>query len=192
MPEVESSVAEAMVEGIVGVFVLPGSDGGRNFVECFGIKAKGLSHFTRSHAIAISNDIGSHGSAALAVTLIDVLDGALALIAARQINIDVGPLAAFFGEKTLEQQIHSHRIYRSDAERITNSTIGRRATALGQDALVAAEVNNVPHNQEVSRESEFLDQRQFALNLTTGAAFQVRHSPAIALLEALPRAFPQE
>jgi hypothetical protein len=50
------------------------------------------------------------------VALVNVLDRLLALLSARQIEIDVGPLTAFFRKKTLKQQIHADRIDGSDSE----------------------------------------------------------------------------
>jgi hypothetical protein len=46
-------------------------------------------------------------AAPCAVLLVDVLDDALAPIAARQIEVDVGPLAALLREEPLEQQVHA-------------------------------------------------------------------------------------
>ena len=62
-------------------------------------KPRTLPDFARGGASAISDDVGGHGGAVLAVALVDVLDDALALIAAGKIDIDVGPFAALFGEK---------------------------------------------------------------------------------------------
>ena len=56
---------------------------------------------------AIGDDVGGHGGAALAVALVDVLDHFFTLVAAGQVEIDVGPLAALFGEKTFEEQFHA-------------------------------------------------------------------------------------
>ena len=67
------------------------------------IEAHHLTHFASGHAVAISDNVGSHGGPALAVMLIDVLDDALAFVAAGQIQIDIGPLAALLGEKTFKQ-----------------------------------------------------------------------------------------
>ena len=192
MVKVESGVAKTIAEGIVGVLVFPGSDGGRNFIQSLGIEAKRLAHFARRHTVSISNDIGRHGSAALAVTLVHVLDGSLALIAAGQVNIDIGPLAAFFGEEALEEQIHAHGIYRSYSQRVTDGAVCCRSAPLCQDALLAAEANNVPDNQKVASEIEFLDQRQFAFDLPTSTVPEFRRSTAIALLEAFPCALTEE
>ena len=73
-------------------------------------EAQRLAHFARGGAAAIGDDVGGHGRAQLAEALVDVLDGALALVAAGQVDIDVGPLAALFGKEALEQQVHAHRI----------------------------------------------------------------------------------
>ena len=100
-----------------------------------------------------------------AVALVDVLDRLLALIAARQIEIDVGPFAALFGEEALEQQLHADRIDGGDSERVTDRAVGGRATALHQNVLAAAEVDDVPDDQEVAGQIELFDERQLALDL---------------------------
>ena len=71
MGEVESGVAEAAVERVVFVAKFPGGDGGGNFCERFGIESERLAHFARGHAVAIGDDVGGHGGAALAVSLVD-------------------------------------------------------------------------------------------------------------------------
>ena len=101
----------------------------------------------------------------LSVLLVDVLDDALAPIAARQIEIDVGPLAALLGEEALEQQVHPDRIDRGDPEAVADGAVGRRAAPLHEDPLLAAEVDDVPDDEEVAGEIELLDQIQLALEL---------------------------
>ena len=106
---------------------------------------------------------------------IDVLDHPLAPIAARQIEIDVGPLAALFRQKPLEQQIHPDRIDRGDAEAVADGAVGRRAAALHENPLLAAEVDDVPDDQEIAGEIELLDQvavraRSVALRAVVDAA----------------------
>ena len=96
--------------------------------------------------------IGSHGRATLSVALIDILNGAFALVAARQIKIDVWPLATLFGEKALEQQLHADRIDSGNAERIANGAVGGRSAALHQNVFVAAEIHQIPDDQEISGE----------------------------------------
>ncbi len=54
-------------------------------------------------------------------------------------------------------------------ERVANSAIGSRAAALHQNILLAAKSHDIPDDQEVAGQIEFLDQRQFALDLLAHA-----------------------
>ena len=99
------------------------------------------------------------------VLRVDVLDDLLATVARRQVDIDVGPLAALLGEETLEEQLHPHRIDGGDAEAVADRAVRRRPTALGQDAFGLAELHEIPHDQEVAGEAEFGDDVQFLLDL---------------------------
>ena len=103
---------------------------------------------------------------AIAVLLVHVLDRPLAAIAARQIEIDVRPLAALFREKPLEQQIHPDRIDRGDAEAVAHGAVGRRAASLHEDVLLPAVIDDVPDDQEIAGEIELLDQIELALDLS--------------------------
>ena len=109
----------------------------------------------------------------LSVALVDILDGALALIAAGKVEIDVRPFAALLGEKALEQQLHRDRVDGGDAERITDRAVGGRSAALHQNILAAAELDDVPDDQEIAGELEFLDERELAFDLAAGAAAQI-------------------
>ena len=90
-------------------------------------------------------------------------------VAAGQVEIDVRPLAALFGEEALEEQVHADRIDGGDAERVADHAVGRRAAPLHQNAFALAELHDVPDDEEVSGESEFGDERQLALRLLLGA-----------------------
>src|SRR5262249_33778482 len=92
---------------------------------------------------AIGNDICRHGRAVLAVTAINFLDHAFTPVAARQIEIDVGPAFASFTQKTFEDEMIAHRIDRSDAKAKTNHTVRRAPPALDHDLVFAAEIDDV-------------------------------------------------
>ena len=153
------------LQRIVFVLPLPGADELGQAVEGFGVEAEGLARFACGGASAIGNDVGGHRRAQFAVTLIDVLNCPLALVAAGQVEIDVRPLATLFGEKALEKQVHADRIDGRDAERVADYAIGRRAAPLDQNAFATAELHDVPDDKEVARKSEFGDQGQLALGL---------------------------
>ena len=105
-----------------------------------------------------------------AVLLVDVLDDLLALVARRQIEVDVRPLAALLGEEALEEQLHLHRIDGGDAERVADRAVRRGAAALHEDLLAAAELHDVPDDEEVAGQVELLDHVQLFLDLRLRAA----------------------
>ena len=111
---------------------------------CAGSSDSDLPDFARGAAAAIGDDVRRHpmalGGAELPVLLVDVLDDALAAIAARQIEIDVRPLAALLRQEPLEQQLHPDRIDGGDAEAVADGAVGRRAAPLHEDVLLPAEL----------------------------------------------------
>ena len=114
-------------------------------------EAQRLAHLARGGAAAIGDDVGRHGRAELAEALVDVLDGALALVAAGQVDIDIGPLAALFGEEALEQQVHADGIDGGDPERIADGAVGGRAAALRQDVVARGRSARCPRRSGSSR-----------------------------------------
>ena len=132
------------------------------------VDAERLSDFARRALAAIGDDVRRHRRAEPPVLLVHVLNHLLAAIAARQIEIDVGPFAALFREKTLEQQIHADRIDRRDAEAVADGAVGGRAASLHEDVVMAAEIDDVPDDEEVAGEIETLDEIELARNLRAG------------------------
>ncbi len=131
------------------------------------IKAERFANFARRRAAAISDDVCRHRRAKFSVALVNILNRALALVAARQIEIDVRPFAALFGKKAFKQKLHADRIDGGDAEAVTDGAVCRRAASLNQNSLVLTKLDDVPNDQEITFEFEFFDQPQFALNLWT-------------------------
>ncbi len=82
-----------------------------------------------------------------------------------EIDIDVGRFIAFPADETAEQQGALRRIDLGDAEAVTHRRVGRRATALAQDALLAGKLDNVVDRQEISFVFEFMNQIQFVFQL---------------------------
>ena len=184
LPHIEACRPELRVER-VGLVLDSKGRRGYEPVERIHVEAQNLPGLARRIPAAIRDDIGGHRGAQRAVSLIDVLNGALALVAARKIEIDVGPLAALFGKEALEEQLHFHRIHRRNSERITNSAVRRRAAALDEDVVLQAELNDVPNDQEVTFEAQLFDERQLALDLTPGVFIVRTEAVARAFLRAL-------
>src|SRR3954468_5506488 len=95
------------------------------------------------------------------------------MIAGGQVEIDVWPLAAILAEEALEEQFHPDGIDRRDFQRVTNRGVGGRPSALHKKSVPLAIANDVPDDEEVSCESELLDQRQLMPDLRAGFVPQV-------------------
>ena len=140
----------------------------REPVDLRRIEAERLPHLARRAAPAVRDHVGRHRRAEAPVFFVDVLDDLLAPVAARQIEIDVGPLAALLRQKPLEQQIHADRIDRRDPEAVADGAVGRRSAALHEDVVLPAEIHDVPDDEEVAGELELLDEIQLARDLRAG------------------------
>ena len=101
------------------------------------------------------------------------MNGAFALIAAGQIEIDVRPLAAFFGKKSFEEQFHFHRIDGCDSQRITNGAVCGRAAALHENVVLTAELDDVPDDQEIAFQLRAFRSAEFAFDLPCARLFVI-------------------
>src|SRR4051794_5335571 len=120
MSQVKTSIAELASERVFGSFVFPRSDYRCETAERFIVEAHSLPDFARGKTSAIGNNVRRHGRAQFPVTLIDVLNDTLPLIATGQVEVDVRPLAALLGEKSFEEQIHFDGIDSRDSQRVTH------------------------------------------------------------------------
>src|SRR3954454_5099469 len=103
LPQVQTRIAKLPLAGIVWIFPFPRVDERRQTRERFVVEVERLADFTRGRAPAISNDVRRHRRPEFSVAFVNVLNRLLALLAARQVEVDVGPLAAFFRKKALKQ-----------------------------------------------------------------------------------------
>src|SRR5947208_7444145 len=131
-------------------------------------------------ASPVTDHVRRHRGPVFPVAAINFLDHGFAPVAAGKIEIDVRPAFTALVEKTFEYQIIAHRIDRRDPEAITYRAVGRAPPALDHDVVLAAEIHDVPHYQEIAGETELRDQRQFFLEL----AFHFRADRGVSLLRA--------
>ena len=159
----------------------PQIEAGERAGDVFG-QAQRLADFAHRAARAIARDDRGQRRARAAIGLVNPLDDFLAPLVL-EIDIDIGRLAALFGDEALEQQALAHGIDRGDAEHVADGGIGGRAAALAENALGAREADDGIHRQEVRRIFHALDQVQLMAQLrrdVVGQAFRI----------ALRRAFP--
>ena len=77
------------LDALTDLAKVPGAERFRKFAGLFEREAERFANFTRRRFIAIGDDVRGHRRSVNAVRLVDVLDDALALIARRQIEIDM-------------------------------------------------------------------------------------------------------
>ena len=116
-----------------------------------------------------------------AVLLVDVLDHLLAPLVL-DVEVDVGRLGALAREEALEQQAQADRVDGGDAQAVADGGVGGRAAALAEDALLAAEADDLPHRQEVAAVVQLVDQGQLLVELAGDLG---RRSSAVALARAV-------
>ena len=103
MRQVEAGIFKLAGERIVGIGVLPCADEAGQAIQSFRIEGKHFADFARGGFSAIGDHIRGHRCAEFSVTFIDILNGTFTLVAAREIQIDVRPFAAFLRKKTLKK-----------------------------------------------------------------------------------------
>jgi hypothetical protein len=130
--KVETDFAQVALERLFRVDPLEMVHHLRQPVDLRRFERQRLAHFARRAAPPIRDHVRGHRDAwsvralgAIAVLLVEMLDRALAAIAARQIEIDVRPFAALLGQEALEQQIHSDRIDRGNPEAVADGAVRR-------------------------------------------------------------------
>ena len=130
----------------------------RDAIELLLGEAERAPRVAHRHARPVGDHVRGHGGAARAVAFVHVLDHQLALIARRQIQIDVGhPVGGVVGggdallrQEAFEQQIHPHRIDGGDAEDVADGGVRGRAPPLHHDPARPREPDDVPDDQEVA------------------------------------------
>ena len=185
MAKIEAGIGKLALQRFIRTFVFPRTHNRGKTIERLLVETHGLANLASGKTSAIGNDVSSHGGAKFSVGLIDVLNDTLALVAAGQIEIDVGPLAAFVGEEALEEQAHLYRVHGGNAEHITDDAVGRRTTTLHKNVLLAAEADDVPHDDEIACQCELFDQRYLTLDLNLSAVAQVFRGMTITFFHSL-------
>ena len=81
MAEIETGMAEVVAEGFLFLAPLPMSDQAGETAQSLLVEAEGFTNFTCGRFATVRDDVCRHGGAKFSITLIDVFDGLLALVA---------------------------------------------------------------------------------------------------------------
>ena len=82
-----------------------------------------------------------------------------------EIDVDIGRLAAFGRDKTLEEQLGSDRVDRGDPKHIADGAVGGRTAALAEDLAPPRLGHDRMHGQEIGGIVEVCDEFQLMLEL---------------------------
>ena len=96
-------MTELLLHCVGGSFPLPRTNQRGEAIQNLDIEAQRLTYFAGGRASAIGDNVRRHSGSMRAVLRINVLNDALALIAAGQVEVDVRQLASFFGEEALKK-----------------------------------------------------------------------------------------
>src|SRR5262245_52424337 len=110
MRNIETGIAKLSLAGVFRILPFPGMNETREMCQRIVVKIERLADFARRRAPAISDDVRRHRGPQLSVALVNVLNRFLALLSARQVEIDVRPFASFLRKEPLEQQVHADGI----------------------------------------------------------------------------------
>ena len=127
--------------------------------------SEGLAHVAHRGAGAIGDHVGDLCRVLSSISCVHILNDLFTAIAL-DVDVDVGWPIAFRREKAFEEQAEAHRISVGDAECVTDCRIRRAPASLAEDVRPTAELDEIPHHQEVAGKAEVLDEGQFVIDLT--------------------------
>src|SRR5690606_20800262 len=135
----------------------------RQTVENFRPETERLAGLAYRRLSAIADHVRRHPGASSPVLFVNVLYDALAVVARRQVDVDVRILLVFFRKETLEKKVVLDRIDRRYPERVADDGIRRRAASLREYLVRFAVVGDVVDDEEVARKLLHLDHAKFFL-----------------------------
>ena len=133
--------------------------------------AERLGHVAHRRPGPVGDDVGDLGGVMAAVALVHVLDDLFAPVAL-DVDVDVGRAVTFRREEPLEQQAERHGVGLGDAEGVAHRAVRRAAPALAEDVGAIAELDEVPHDEEVAGEPELLDHVELVVDGRPGPGAQ--------------------
>ena len=145
-----------------------GAGGGVDVGEAVGGffgEAEDFADFAKGGSGAVGDDVGGHGGAAAAVFFEDVLDDGFAAVAGGEVDVDVGPGFAVFGEEAFEEEAAADGVDGGEAEEVADDGVGGGAAALAEDVLGVGEADDVVDDEEVAGEAELADEGEFLFEL---------------------------
>ena len=111
----------------------------------------------------VGDDVRDLRGVLAAVHLVDVLDDLFATVGL-DVDVDVRRLAALGREEPLEHQLVEDGVDGGDAQRVADRGVRGGSPSLGEDSVLAAELRDLPHDEEVAGEVQVFDDLEFVLD----------------------------
>ena len=123
-------------------------DHSRDRLDAIEREAEHLGEIADGRPQPIRNHLGRHRRPGAAVGVVDVLQHLLAAVVL-EVDVDVGSLPPLAAHEPLEEHVHPRRVHRRDSEAVADAGVGRRATALAEDAAATGKPHDIEHREEV-------------------------------------------
>ncbi|VVN28337.1 hypothetical protein PS624_04701 [Pseudomonas fluorescens] len=127
-------------------------------------QAQGLGHIAYGASGVVGADHCGQCCATAAIATEHVLQDFFAAFVL-EVDVDVRRFVALLRHKAFEQQRGAIRVDLGDAQGKAHRRVGRRATALTENALLAGKAHHVMYGEEVAFIAEFGDQLQLLVDL---------------------------
>ena len=143
------------------------------------VVAERLSHVADRRPGPVGDHVRDLGGVVAAVALVDVGDD---LFAPSGLDVDVyvrRPVT-FGGQEALEEKSERDGVRAGDAEGEADSGVGGGPAALAVDVVTPAELDDVPHDEEVAGEPEIADDLELVVELRPRARDTLGVARAVA------------
>ena len=125
-------------------------------------QTEGLGHFAQGRPRLERVEGADHGHVVGAVLAVHVVDD-LVPAAPADIEVDIGAIGAREIEEALEVEVVFEGVHARDAEGVGHQAVGGRAPAHDRHVVRARVAHDVPHDEEVRREPELVDDVELVL-----------------------------
>ena len=129
--------------------------------------AERFGHVADCRTCPIGDHVGNLGGVVAAVALVHVLDDLFSPVAL-DVDVDVGRAITLRRQEPLEQQPERHGVGLGDAQGVAHRAVGCAAAPLAEDVGPIAELDEIPHHQEVAGEPEMFDDVEFVVDGAPG------------------------
>ena len=129
-------------------------------IDEIGREPERLAHIANGRPGAVTDRDGRQPGPVATVLFVEILEHLFAAFML-EVDVDVRGFVAFAADESLEQQVDTVRIDRSDAQAVADGRVRGGTASLAENAPRAGEPDEVPDSEEVRLVAQIGDQCQF-------------------------------